>query len=305
MPADGTAPRITIGMPVYNGEQFLRQAVDSLLDQTYRNFELIICDNCSMDATEDICRSYAAADKRVRYHRNASNIGAPRNFNLAFSLSNTEYFKWAGADDICAPDLLERCVEILDRQPDAVLCYPKTTWIDENSAPIKVYDDQLSLPFAAPHQRLSHLLWSIRQCNANFGLIRSRIMNRTELFGSFPNSDVPFLAELALYGKFVEVPEPLFFRRVHSLSVHRYPTAQQRMVIFDPGSVARLTFPNWQLFGAYFSAIHRVPIGFAERLRCYARMHIWLRRWGSSLWQDVAIAARFAFRSRPNASMSA
>jgi glycosyltransferase involved in cell wall biosynthesis len=292
MSGERKTPRVSIGVAVYNGEQFLAGTLDSLLAQTYRDFELIVCDNCSEDQTEEICLSYAAKDARIRYHRNSSNVGAARNFNLAFTLSEGEYFKWSGADDLCAPEFIEHCVEVLDRQPEVVLSYPRTTWIDENAAPIKLYEDQLNLSFLSPHERLTHLLWSIRQCNANFGLIRSGIMRRTKLFGSFPNSDVPFLAELALYGKFIELPEPLFFRRVHSLSVHRYPTALERMVIFDPASLSKIRFPNWQLFGAYFSAIHRVPIGFSERFRCYACMHIWLRRWGRSLLQDIVSAAR-------------
>ena len=76
-------PPVTIGLPVYNGEKFLRQALDSLLGQTMGDFELIICDNASSDATGQICRAYARADRRVRYYRNATNIGAPRNLAVA------------------------------------------------------------------------------------------------------------------------------------------------------------------------------------------------------------------------------
>jgi glycosyltransferase involved in cell wall biosynthesis len=298
-------PRVSIGLAVYNGEQYLRETLDSLLSQTYREFELIVCDNCSSDQTENICKSYSAQDERIRYYRNAANIGAPRNFNFAFTLSRGEYFKWAGADDICAPEFIERCVATLDQRPAAVLCYPRTIWIGEHSEPIKVYEDALDLPFPKPHQRFAHFLWNVRQCNANFGLIRSSVMKRTKLFGAFPNSDVPFLAELALHGAFVELPEPLFFRRVHSLSVNRYPTPQERMMMFDPAAVGRISFPNWELFGAYFSAIHRTPLGLKERLLCYARMHIWLRRWGSGLRQDFIVAGKTLFRLRSNADAKA
>lgn len=285
-------PRVSIGVAVYNGERFLPQTLDSLLAQTYRGFELIICDNCSADRTEQICRSYAERDARVRYHRNSTNIGAPRNFNLAFSLSRGEYFKWAGADDLCAPEMIERCVALLDQRPEAVLAYPKTRLVDENGAALSDYDDRLDLQFEAPHKRLSHLLWNIRMCNAVFGLIRSNALRGTTLYGSYSNSDLAFLAELVLYGRFVEIREFLFYRRVHELSVNKYSSAHARMVMFDPSKVGRLVFPNWKLFLAHFSAIRRAPLSWSEKFRCYTKMHIWLRRRGTDLAKDLKFAAK-------------
>src|SRR5580704_13802511 len=207
------SPRVSIGVAVYNGERFLSKTLDSLLAQTFTEFEIIICDNCSEDKTEQICRSYAASDPRIRYHRNNTNIGAPRNFNLVTTLSRGEYFKWSGADDLCAPTMIERCVEVLDHRSDVVLCYPKTRLIDENDVPVQDYEDRLDLQLASPNWRLACLLSNIRMCNAVFVLIRSSVLKRTHLFGTYSNSDVVFLAELALRGPFVELPEPLFFRR--------------------------------------------------------------------------------------------
>lgn len=290
-------PRVSIGVAVYNGERFLAETLDSLLAQTYRDFELIICDNCSTDCTEQICRSYVDRDPRVRYHRNAQNIGAPRNFNLAFTLSRGEYFKWSGADDLCAPEMLERCMAVLDQRPEVVLAYPKTRLIDENGASLGDHDDRLDLRFETPHKRLSLLLWNIWLCNAVFGVVRSSAMKRTECFGVYPNSDLVLLVELVLQGLFVEVPERLFFRRFHAPSVQRYPSAHERIVMFDPEKVGHLVFPNWKLFAAHFSAIRRAPLGFTERLRCYSKMHIWLRRRGKDLVQDVKFAAGYIFAS--------
>ena len=125
-------PRVSIGLPVYNGEKFIREAIDSIFSQTFEDFELIISDNGSTDRTQQICQAYAAQDLRIRYYRNKKNIGAARNYNLVFELASGEYFKWAAHDDLCAPEYLERCVEILDRDPDVVLCYPKTSIIDEH-----------------------------------------------------------------------------------------------------------------------------------------------------------------------------
>jgi glycosyltransferase involved in cell wall biosynthesis len=291
-------PRVSIGVAVYNGERFLSKTLDSLLAQTFTEYEIIICDNCSRDATEQICRSYAASDSRIQYHRNSANIGAPRNFNLVTTLARGEYFKWSGADDLCAPAMIERCVEVLDQRSAVVLCYPKTRLIDENGVPVEEYEDRLDLQIAAPNWRFAGLLLNIRMCNAVFGLIRSSTLKRTNLFGIYSNSDRAFLAELALHGPFVELPEPLFFRRSFELSAIKYRSPYERMVMFEPNSVGELSFPNWRLFFGFLSAIHRAPLGWVEKLRCYARMHIWLRRWRAGLGEDLVVALQYFMRSR-------
>ena len=116
-------PRVSIGLPVYNGERFLARAIDSLLAQDFVDFELVISDNASTDGTGEISRDYAARDPRIRYHRNERNIGAVGNFNRTLDLASGEYFKWAAHDDWCAPQFLGRCVEVLDDDPSTVLCF--------------------------------------------------------------------------------------------------------------------------------------------------------------------------------------
>ena len=118
-------------MPVYNGENYLRFAVDAVLNQTFQDWELIICDNCSNDSTEATCREYAERDPRVRYHRNPKNLGALPNHNRTLELARGEYFKLYAHDDILMPTYLERLVEVLDRDPGVVLVHPKTMIINE------------------------------------------------------------------------------------------------------------------------------------------------------------------------------
>ena len=108
----GPVPRVSVGLPVYNGERFLAQAIDSVLQQTHSDLELVISDNASTDRTEEICRSYTTQDSRVRYFRSSANIGACRNFSRVFELSRAPYFKWACYDDICVPGFLEKCVAV-------------------------------------------------------------------------------------------------------------------------------------------------------------------------------------------------
>ena len=209
-------PRVSIGLPVYNGEKFLERALDSILAQTYADFELIISDNASTDATEQICHAYAAKDDRIRHYRNEKNLGAARNFNYAFELSRGAYFKWAAADDLILPDYLARCVKILDSDPSVVIAFTKTIFIDEKDNPIEgVHDAQWDLRSDAAHERFRHVIFSGSWCNVIFGLIRADALRTTRLISDYPGQDYGLLGQLSLIGKFCEVAEYLFLRRLH------------------------------------------------------------------------------------------
>jgi glycosyltransferase involved in cell wall biosynthesis len=149
-------PRITIGVPVYNGERHLRQALDSLLAQDTTDFRLVISDNASTDRTAEICQAYVARDPRVSYVRNEKNLGAAANYNRLLHMATTPYFKWASADDVCEPQLLTRCLEVLEARPNVVLAYPKTVLIDEDDHFLRNHDDRLHMPFPGPAERLRH-----------------------------------------------------------------------------------------------------------------------------------------------------
>jgi len=209
-------PRVSIGLPVYNGERFLGKTLDSLLAQTYADFELIVSDNASTDGTADICRRYAEKDRRVRYSRTTENIGAGRNFNRVFELSNGEYFKWASADDLCQPDHLARCLDVLDNDDTVVLAYPKARFIDENGCLLNINDPGWDLRSQAAHERFRFAIYACHWVNSLYGLIRARALAKTRLMPAYPAGDYRLLAELSLEGKFVEIPDYFFLRRIHS-----------------------------------------------------------------------------------------
>lgn len=196
-------PRVTVGMPVFNGEKYLAQALDSILAQTYEGFEIIILDNCSLDNTPSICRAYAAKDERIHYYRNKRNIGIIPNFNRVFKLSSTEYFKWAAHDDVIAPDFLSRSIKILDEDHSIVLCHSKTGRIDEEGDTIGYYDTNLKIDSSKTHERFGDL---IRMNNyawvMMYGLFRSSVLSKTQLLGLYLGSDRNFLAEMSLMGRF-------------------------------------------------------------------------------------------------------
>jgi glycosyltransferase involved in cell wall biosynthesis len=118
-----TTPKVSIGMPVYNGNPFIREALDSLLSQTFTDFELIISDNASTDATEAICREYASKDARIRYVRQPENRGASLNFKFVLDEAVGEYFMWAAADDVWSTQFVELTSAVLDSQSEVGLVF--------------------------------------------------------------------------------------------------------------------------------------------------------------------------------------
>ena len=130
-------PLVSVGVPAFNGEPYVEETLDCILGQTYSNLEILISDNASCDRTGEICRRFAETDPRVRYRRNERNLGAAANYNQVFRMASGKYFKWAAVDDLLSSDFIERCVEVLETRDDAVLCYPKTTIIDEEGRKLK------------------------------------------------------------------------------------------------------------------------------------------------------------------------
>ena|SRR2546425_4629026 len=273
-------PRVSIGLPVFNGEHLLRHAVESLLAQTYTDFELIISDNGSTDGTEAICRAYAAQDHRVRYHRSEQNRGAVWNFNQVFELSRAEYFKWAAHDDVCASNYVELCVEVLDRDPSVVLCYAETILIDEHGKQLGPYVDRCNNSNSpVPHERFRDLIQNLGLSNPMFGLVRASALRMTPVIANYIGSDMVLLAELALLGRFHRLPGYLFFRRDHPQKSDRAnPTLEKLAVWYRPENKGGWTqLRNSRLFLEYLASINRVRVGAGQKALSYLHMGTWLR----------------------------
>jgi glycosyltransferase involved in cell wall biosynthesis len=280
-------PRVSIGLPVYNGENYLEQALDCLLAQTFGDFELIISDNASPDKTEEICRVYTARDQRIRYYRNGTNLGAAWNYNHVFELSHGEYFKWAAHDDRCAPEFLKRCIEILDRDPSVVLCYPKAKIIDEQGRVQRNYDIKLNTDSSKPHVRFHEVICVRHGCYQVFGLIRASALKRTPLIRTFYASDRNLLAELSLIGRFYEIPEYLFFRRNHSQTSTRAFSIREVVRWYDPAATGKMRFPHWRNGLEYILSVKRVRVRPYDRFLCYLSVGSWFVRRRSWLVDDL------------------
>jgi len=260
-------PRVSIGMPVYNCERYVADAIDSHLRQTFTDFELVITDNASTDRSGDICRAYAARDPRIKYHRSSENIGAGGNFGRCFALSQGEYFRWTPSDDVVGPELLELCVEVLDRDPSVLLAYPRTRLIDGEGRIIQDYDENLHLMEEQPSVRFREVLRRLRLCNVQYGLTRRKVLAQTGLMRSYPGGDIPLILELALFGKFYEVPEHLFYRRMHEGAASAMKTEKEVMNLYDPKKKESLFLYHWAHLGSNLKSIARAPIPFSEKLK--------------------------------------
>ena len=259
-------PRVGIGVPVYNGEDYLEATLDSLLAQSFSDFEVFIADNASTDRTEQICRDYANGDSRVHYIRNPINLGASKNYTTCYHPSENEYFRWQNADDPIAPNHLELCVRSLDENPQAVLTYGKTKIIDQHSELIELYDDNLDLRQASPYQRFVTCRESIGLSNILYGLMRREQLAKTALMGDYIASDINLIGELALYGQFHELPYYLFFRRMHPAASSWDRSDSERQNEFWDPSKSKLLMQTWRSCYEYFRAVGRAPISAREKV---------------------------------------
>jgi len=281
-------PTVSIAMPVYNGERYVAQAIESMLGQTFRDFEFVISDNASNDGTEALCRRYAATDSRIRYIRRTTNIGGPRNFDYAFSLCCGRYVKWTTADDFSDPHFLEQAVAVLERDPEIVLCYPRTQIVDADGRPVREYEDNLELDDASPRARFRQFYLRVGLCNAQLGLMRREAMLRTGLMATHRDSDVDFLGEMALLGKFRLLPSVRFYRRFHpaasSWALHDW---KHQANYYSPGAKQAPRFDLWRRFAYQFRMVWRSPIRVTDKVALTRDVGRWMRHKRDALWREL------------------
>lgn len=300
-----TNPRVSIGLPVYNGEQYLAETLDSLLAQTFSDFELVISDNASTDGTEEICRSAAARDPRIRYARQDVNLGGAWNHRHVFDLSSGEYFRWAGHDDICAPEYLERCVEVLDRDPSVILCYTRSEVIDDQGSVTHTYAPKPRTGSSRPRERFYECVCVEDRIVTIvpimiYGLVRAEVMGKTPLLATYASADGVLLGELALRGRFHEVPEVLFRYRHHlGQSTVAYPSRHAIEAWYDPKRAEKKTLPHWRLFWEHLRSIGRASPPWIDRLWSAAYVLWWARQHWRGLVKDALLTSSISGRSLP------
>ncbi len=282
-------PRVSIGLPVYNGENFLSEAIDTLLNQTFSDFELIISDNASTDGTEQICRQYAENDPRIVYHRSEDNRGAAWNFNNTYHLARGEYFKWAAHDDTHHPEFLARCVEVLDKEPEVVLCFSKTTFIDNEGKEYKEYDYPIDFATTPLRKRFFHFVHGGYIVQEIFGLIRTETLRDTKLIDGYLGSDLVLLGKLTLCGEFYQIPECLFQHREHEDRSMKKPAgADNATQWYDSSKSGKFAMPHWRRMFENFKSVLGHPLSFSDKTDCLIEICRYAKWRNRDLRMDIA-----------------
>lgn len=289
-------PRVSIGMPVYNREKYVAASIEAHLNQTYGDFELILTDNCSTDRSEEICRDYAARDSRIRYFRNPCNLGAAGNYRRCFELASGEFFRWTPSDDLVSLNLLERAVDVLDHDPSVFVAYPRTKLIDAEGNVTGDFDERLHLMDDRASKRWVGVQKNIRLGNLHYGLNRADKFRKTGLMRNYTGGDFPLIAEMSLYGKFYEIQDAFFYRRMHEEASSAMKTKAEVMAFYDPKKRDKLLLYNWVHWGANLRSIARAPIPFSEKLATYWFEMRRLVRGRQAFAEELAEAVRHGAR---------
>jgi glycosyltransferase involved in cell wall biosynthesis len=260
------APKVTIGLPVYNGEATIAFAMESLLAQTFADLELVVSDNASTDATLEVVSRYSVMDRRIRLLRHRTNLGVNGNYSAVAREARGTYFKWASSNDWCAPTLLERCITVLDERPDVVLVYPRTRLYKGSLDVAEDYDDAMDLRSESPSARVLRLLSNLRLNNVMNGVIRVSALRQTRLLSPYYSSDRILTGHLALLGKFVEIPEPLFYRRMDPEGATQMRSRVELQEFFYPGRDWRRLFQNWRTLAGWFRMVLAARIAPSEKV---------------------------------------
>ena len=277
-------PMVCFGLPVFNGERYLEKCLDSLLAQTFEDFEIRVCDNASSDRTEEICRDYLSRDKRVKYHRHASNLGGPRNFNHSFAISEARLFKWAAHDDELRPSYLERCVALLEGGPDFVGAHTDVELIGPESESLE-YNESLGgfvdeagrvrrdkvndvlFDHSDPVERFRSIIRR-RVWHPVWGLYRREQMARTGLLRPFWGNDKAFIVEMGLQGAIGIVDEKLFRMRCHAASAGNLPFTNVNRWLKGNNTTTKPLEPQIAAVKAYAAVISNAPLNPWQKLRC-------------------------------------
>ena len=309
-------PRLSVGLPVYNGQRFLRAALESILAQTFNDFELIVCDNASTDATEQICREYASRDPRVRYFRHPSNIGPAANYNACFRHARGELFRWAAHDDVIAPQLFQMSIDALDRDAAAVAVYPNSCEIDADGKRLFDHATRVELQDPCVARRLASYLFVDHRKGFGavlWGVMRADVLRQwSPLKGSFPSADRVFIVNVLLRGTMLRLEPVLFFNREHGdrsqSSFDRTKVRPGSRLVkylgcgpvpgyawWDQTKKGKIVFPEWRWLWEYYRAVAGARLGLGETLGCLGVLALVSMRFAPRLVRDLVIGAEQFF----------
>jgi glycosyltransferase involved in cell wall biosynthesis len=278
-------PVVTIGLPVYNGGELTRRAIDSVLAQTFPRFELLISDNCSADSTPEICQEYARRDPRVIYSRNDRNIGAAGNYTRLARMARGEFFKWISHDDWMAPDFLDECLAVARLDPEIITVAPIVDVVDERGNRTQSITSYIGRAGWSRDrlEQYRQMMDELAYCETHsdglmmiayeYGLHRTALLRRTRLELPFISSDYVLAAELALFGRLVQLD-----RHLSRFTLSRNPAGTSgNFVDWNPAAIARMLTGaspgSWSLLVSvrrrhveHLAAVMRSPLSPREKM---------------------------------------
>ena len=206
------SPLVSIGLPVYNGEHTIERAVESLLEQTYSNLEIVVSNNGSTDDTREILKKYQELDSRIKVFNSDVNRGSIWNFNKVFRESTGKYFMWASHDDHHDPRFVATCVQVMEKEKHAALCAPNMQMTAAGSDEI-VWTSSMD-SFKNKNSQGARYRETLRNFPAVsiYGLFRRSLLEKTGLFPKVIGGDLLMIQELSFFGTFIGFPEILFTR---------------------------------------------------------------------------------------------
>lgn len=284
-------PCVSIGLPVYNGENYLSEAIKSVLQQSFTDFELIVSDNASTDRTEEMCRDFQESDSRIRYFRNEKNLGAAPNYNIAWKHATGKYFKWLAHDDVLLPKYLENTVRALDENPDAVLCNTTAIYIDQNGEELGTYRSPLAKGDSERAAvRLAAMILDSHTCIDFFGLLRHSATVNSILHQPFSGADKAFLAQVALRGRLLQIEPAQVQMREHPQRYTRAAaTSRKKLAWHDSNLAHKRDIPILTLYRTCRDLVETEALSDADRKACRAVLRqYWIGSWnGARLITDV------------------
>ncbi len=224
--------RASIGIPVFNLERTVARAIESVLDQTCGDFELLVSDNASTDGTEAICRDYAARDPRIHYTRQPVALGALENFRFVLEAAGAPSFMWLAADDYVRPRLVQQALAVLEAHGDVVCAAPRVEFVAPDGSRRPAPDGQALL--GSVHENLCRFLRDPLDNSRFYGLYRREVLRRVFPRSIYYGFDWTVTAGTLLYGKHARLDEVLLVRETTE------PHAYMRLIDDAPGWVARV-----------------------------------------------------------------
>lgn len=288
-PAARTAPRLTVGVPVWNGEQFLEATLTALRDQDLRDIEVLIGDNGSTDATAAIAHRFAEQDPRFVYLGSDTNRGIPWNWNRLLARASGRYFMWNSADDVVRPGHLAACADALDAHPEAGIAFSRVVLADADDNLVGDMDDAgLDFLGLRPHERVELFFRrNVWQAIGYGGTFRTEQLRELGGLPAFWGGDCVLAVAMAMRAPWVQVPEQLFVSRRHAAQATNLlvsdPLVQVRAYI--PGFRRRFAFPQISLHARAVKAALTAPVPTPARVRGAL---VVLRAWTVPEWRTLA-----------------